>query len=70
MVDPVARALRVVGEHMSFDVLEAPRVLGPESGALLDGLRSRGYVNEARSRIALSEVGERALGDCHGSPEA
>lgn len=61
MGDPIHNGLRTIAEHMSLDVLEAPRAIGPNAGMLLDGMRSHGYLNERDGRIALSDVGERAL---------
>lgn len=63
MPDPIATALQTLGREISIDSLEASRVFGKGAGALLDGLRSRGYVAERAGRIALNELGQRALAD-------
>lgn len=59
--DRAIQGLRYVADHISVTSVEFAQV--QRSPMLLDGLRSRGWVNERDGRVALSERGERALDD-------
>lgn len=61
MSDQIRQGLQHLADHVSMTGPEFARAM--KSPMLLDGLRSRGYVNERGGRVAVSERGQKALAD-------